>query len=144
MPCDPEHDSIVADINLTPLIDVFLVMVVIFMVSALAVQAERCEKPPKPSALDVRLPAGDRHEFDASQPSLVIDIPLAGGTYIGGHAMTDGELANVLAAAAARKPKPHVIVRADRGVSHGRVVDVMERARRAGLADIAIATAATR
>ncbi|HZJ66543.1 MAG TPA: biopolymer transporter ExbD, partial [Kofleriaceae bacterium] len=123
-----------ADINITPLTDVFLVMVVIFMVSALAVQAERrtekC-KPPR-AGIAVNPPTGRQRDVDPRQTTLVLELPSSGDTYIGGKRFTDGELDRVLRAAATN-PQTQVVVRADRGIQLGRVVQVIERARTLGL-----------
>ena len=138
---EPEGcEAIVAEINVTPLIDVFLVMVVIFMVSALAVQSQ-CEKPPPPTGVALHLPPGAQHDLDPARPALALDIPLAGPVQIAGKPFSDAELAAVLARTS---KQTRVVLRADRGVPHGRVVDIIERARRAGLTEISIATAGRR
>src|SRR3954466_6904978 len=87
---DEGGDSIFAEINITPLTDVFLVLVIIFMVSALAVQVEARQdkkkvadaqaetEAEKKSGLKVNLPQGQAQEIDPSKASLVITIPLQG------------------------------------------------------------------
>jgi biopolymer transport protein ExbD len=144
MTSEDESDTIVADINVTPLTDVFLVLVVIFMISALAAQCER-EREAAAAAerrIELHLPPGVQHELDPREPALVIDVPLAGGAMVAGKPVADDELDRMFRAAAARDRDMRVILRADRGVPHGRVVDLMNRARRAGLAQLAIGTGA--
>src|SRR3954463_3377179 len=92
-------EAIFAEINITPLTDVFLVMVIIFMVSALAVQAEaRREKHKvkeeqqqaeveKKSGLKVNLPSGQAQEIDVKEQSLVLVIPISGDVSVGGKLM---------------------------------------------------------
>jgi len=145
-------DSIFAEINITPLTDVFLVMVIIFMVSALAVQVEaRQEKKKatqqqeqteveKKSGLRVNLPSGQAQEIDPSKASLVLVIPINGDVNVGGKNIPEGEIDNLLMAAFARDKSTQVIIKADKGVSHGRVVNIMERAKHAGLLHLAIGT----
>ena len=145
-------DSIFAEINITPLTDVFLVMVIIFMVSALAVQVEaRQEKKKisqqaeqseveKRSGLRVNLPSGQAQEIDPSKASLVLVIPISGDVVVGGKAMQDTELDNLFRAAFARDKTTQVVLKADKGVQHGRVVNLMERAKTAGLPRLAIGT----
>lgn len=145
-------ESIFAEINITPLTDVFLVMVIIFMVSALAVQAERNEERQQEQkqkqekedeakmGLNLDLPAGKAAEIDTKRPSIVLDIPKEGNVYVGGKAMTEVELDQVFRAAFARDKGTQVILRADKGVQHGRVVGVMERAKQTGLTRLAIGT----
>jgi biopolymer transport protein ExbD len=145
-------ESIFAEINITPLTDVFLVMVIIFMVSALAVQVEaRREKKKvkveqeqaeieKKSGLKVNLPSGAAQEIDTSKQSLVLVIPLSGDVSVGGKLMHDDQLDAVFHAAFQRDKTTQVVLKADRGVAHGRVVNIMERAKQAGLTRLAIGT----
>ena len=131
-------ESIFAEINITPLTDVFLVMVIIFMVSALAVQVEARQE--KKSGLKVNLPSGQAQEIDPSKASLVLVIPINGDVNVGGKNIPDGELDNLLRAAYTRDKMTQVIIKADKGVQHGRVVNIMERAKGVGLTRLAIGT----
>jgi biopolymer transport protein ExbD len=151
---DEGGESIFAEINITPLTDVFLVLVIIFMVSALAVQVEaRQEKKKasdaqeqteveKKSGLKVNLPQGQAQEIDPSKASLVLVIPLQGDIDVGGKRIPDAELDNLFRAAFTRDKSTQVVLKADKGVQHGRVVNLMERAKLAGLSRIAIGTGA--
>ncbi len=145
-------DSIFAEINITPLTDVFLVMVVIFMVSALAVQAERNNEKKQEqkqkqeevkkdsSGIKINLPSGQSSEIDPTKASLVLEIPIEGDVYVGGKAMRDDQLDNLFRAAFTRDKATQVVLKADKGVAHGRVVNLMERAKQTGLTRLAIGT----
>ncbi|MBS1122366.1 MAG: Biopolymer transport protein ExbD/TolR [Deltaproteobacteria bacterium] len=145
-------DAIFAEINITPLTDVFLVMVIIFMVSALAIQAERnVEKKQEQqqkqeeikkdsSGIKINLPAGQSSEIDPTKASLVLEVPLEGDVYVGGKAMKDDQLDNLFRAAFTRDKNTQVVLKADKGVAHGRVVNLMERAKQVGLTRLAIGT----
>ena len=145
-------ESIFAEINITPLTDVFLVMLIIFMVSALAVQAEaRQEKKKvkveqeqaeieKKSGLKVNLPSGAAQEIDTSKASLVLLIPISGDVVVGGKPMREDQLDALFQAAFQRDKNTQVVLKADKGVAHGRVVGLMERAKQAGLTRLAIGT----
>ena len=145
-------ESIFAEINITPLTDVFLVMVVIFMVSALAVQAEsnqqkkqtqqekKQQEDSAKSGIKINLPSGQAAELDPSKASLVLEVPLEGEVYVGGKAMKDADLDNLFRAAFARDKTTQVVLKADKGVAHGRVVNLMERAKQTGLTRLAIGT----
>jgi biopolymer transport protein ExbD len=147
------NDSIFAEINITPLTDVFLVMVIIFMVSALAVQVERQqekkieekkqeqEQVEKRSGIKINLPSGQSQEIDPSKQSLILEIPITGDVVIGGKAMPDATIDNVFRAAFQRDKNTQVVLKADKGVVHGRVVNLMERAKQAGLTRLNIGTA---
>src|SRR3954463_11332936 len=96
-------ESIFAEINITPLTDVFLVMVIIFMVSALAVQAEAQQDKKrvaevqeevaaeKRSGLQVKLPSGAAQEIDPTKASLVLLIPMEGEIAVDGKFVHDAD-----------------------------------------------------
>jgi len=151
---EPEEasDGIFAEINITPLTDVFLVMVVIFMVTALAEveqsrkqqqeskkEAEQSETEKK-SGLRVNLPSGKAQDIDTSKASLILTIPTQGDIDIGGKTIPDAQIDQVFAAAFARDKNTQVILKADKSVAHGKVVNIMERAKNAGLTRLAIGT----
>ncbi len=145
-------DAIFAEINITPLTDVFLVMVIIFMVSALAVQAERNNEKKQEaqqkkeeikkdsSGIKINLPSGQSSEIDPTKASLVLEIPLDGDVYVGGKPLKDAQLDNLFRAAFSRDKNTQVVLKADKGVAHGRVVNLMERAKQTGLTRLAIGT----
>lgn len=149
---DEGGETIFAEINITPLTDVFLVMVIIFMVSALAVQVERnVEKKQqteqeiqaeveKRAGIKINLPSGAAQELDPSKASLVLMIPIQGDVVVGGKPMQDAELDNLFRAAFARDKATQVVLKADKGVAHGKVVNIMERAKAVGLTRLAIGT----
>jgi biopolymer transport protein ExbD len=148
------EQSLFAEINITPLTDVFLVMVIIFMVSALAVQVEaRQEKKKiaetqeqiekdKASGLKVNLPQGQAQEIDPTKASLVLIVPVQGDIDVGGKRIADADIDTLFRAAFARDKTTQVVLKADKGVQHGRVVNLMERAKQAGLSRLAIGTGA--
>jgi biopolymer transport protein ExbD len=143
-----DSESIFAEINITPLTDVFLVLVIIFMVSALAVQVEARQAKTKVaddarnnrSGLKVNLPSGQAQEIDPSKASLVLVIPISGQVNVAGKIVTDDEVDRLFRAAYVRDKNTQVVLKADKGVPHGRVVDLMERAKQAGLTRLAIGT----
>ena len=155
---DDEEDGghggggIFSEINITPLTDVFLVMVIIFMVSALAVQAEAQEEKKRTdevlekveattrSGLKVTLPSGAAQEIDVNRESLVLLIPVQGEIMVSGRSIKDEDLDNLFRSAFTKDKSTQVVLQADKGVAHGRVVNVMERAKAAGLTKLAIGT----
>ena len=155
---DDEEDGghggggIFSEINITPLTDVFLVMVIIFMISALAVQAEAQEEKKrteeviekvedaKRSGLKVTLPSGAAQEIDVKKESLILLIPVEGDIMVSGRLIKDDELDNLFLAAFTKDKTTQVVLQADKGVPHGRVVNVMERAKASGLTRLAIGT----
>ena len=146
------NGGIFAEINITPLTDVFLVLLIIFMVSALAVQAEAQEEKKKTdeviekveaekrSGLKITLPEGAAQEIDVKKESLVLLIPIEGDIAVDGKIVRDADIDNLFRAAFTKDKQTQVVIQADKGVAHGRVVNVMERAKAAGLTKLAIGT----
>jgi biopolymer transport protein ExbD len=146
------EDAIFAEINITPLTDVFLVLVIIFMVSALAVQAEAQQEKrqvaverekteqDRRSGLKVNLPSGASQEIDLTKQSLILIIPVNGEIVANGERVADDRLDDMLRRAFLADRQTQVVIQADKGVQHGRVVNVMERAKAAGLTRLAIGT----
>ncbi len=134
---DAENGSgIFADINITPLTDIFLVLLIIFMVTTTAI----AEAGGQNGGLRVNLPRGGKSDALAPAHDLAIAILEDGRTVVGGKVVDDDALVRILDQAREANPETLVLVQADRGVAHGRVVSVMELARKHGLARLAIAT----
>ena len=124
-----------ADINITPLTDIFLVLLIIFMVTTTAI----AEQGAKKGGFKVTLPKAGKG--DAAAPrDVAIAILSDGRTVVAGKVVEEAELRGLLAAAHEKNADTLVLVQADEGVLHGRVVGVMDLARRVGLTRIAIAT----
>ncbi len=127
-----------AEINITPLTDIFLVLLIIFMVtSSVIVQSGVSGQ----SGVHVTLPKGSPNDGSTTLPqSLAVAILADGRTVVGGKVVTEDELKSKLLEAHARSADTTVVVQADSGVAHGKVVAVMELARTVGLDRLAIAT----
>jgi biopolymer transport protein ExbD len=146
---DEGAENIFSEINITPLTDVFLVMLIIFMVSALAIvdkehrQSRKKDEQAeieKKTGLKINLPAGQAQDIDTSQKSLVLLVPIDGPVNVAGKPYQDNELDNLFRAAYQHEKTTQVVLKADKGVAHGRVVNLMERAKAAGLTKLAIGT----
>jgi biopolymer transport protein ExbD len=129
--------AIFADINITPLTDIFLVLLIIFMVTTTAITEAGADK----GGFKVTLPKGGKGEAVAAQ-NVSIAILSDGRVVVGGKVVEEPELRSMLTASAEKNPETLVLVQADEGVAHGRVVAVMYLARRLGLQRLAIATRA--
>jgi biopolymer transport protein ExbD len=139
---DGAEESIFAEINVTPLTDIFLVLLIIFMVgSTMAVEQLKEEaKDEKSSGLKVDLPKGATKEIDPGRASLVVGLTKNGQLLVNGQPVADPDLDRLFQSAFTSDQDTQIVIRADAGVIHGRVVGVMERAKRVGLRRIAIAT----
>ena len=115
------------DINMTPLIDVMLVLVVILLITApLLVSAVKVELPKTPSASTLEAPR-----------FLSLTIDRAGRSYVNDQPIETSALASALILAAQQNADTEVRLRVDSTVAYGRVVEVMGVAHAAGFHRIA-------
>lgn len=115
-----------ADINVTPLVDVMLVLVVILIVTA----------PLLASAIRLDLPATRAAQPAGVAASVSVTLDPRGGLFVNDQPVTPEQLALRLAAVARANPGTEVHLRADRNVPYGRVVEAIGAAQQAGLARI--------
>jgi biopolymer transport protein ExbD len=131
-----EADAVFADINITPLTDIFLVLLIIFMVTSSVIvnQGQGAAK----AGLKVNLPKGSAADVTPATTDLSVAVLSDGRLVLAGDVVTVDELKKALADTVAKNPQTLVVIQADEGVPHGRVVEVMEMAKGAGLAQLAI------
>jgi len=126
------------DINVTPLVDIFLVLLVILMATSTAILEAGQGKG---AGYQVSLPSGaTADEIGASGEEFVVAIPSEGAIVFRGAEVSMAELQTIFEAEAKRNAERLVLVQADEQAFHKRVVAVMEVARKAGLKNLAIAT----
>jgi biopolymer transport protein ExbD len=128
--------GIFSDINITPLTDIFLVLLIIFMVTTTAI----AEAGNEDGGFKVNLPKGGKTDDAGLARDLTIAILADGRAVVAGKVLDDGALRQAFTDARARNADTVVLFQADEGVPHGRVVQVMELARQVGLSRLAIAT----
>ena len=122
--------KLVSDINIVPFTDVLLVLLVIFMVTTpLIVQGQIQVKLPKASA-----------QSSASVRPLVVTLNAQGRVFLVDQEVSLQDLQTLLTPLLKERVDKQVIINADRSVTHGRVVAVMDLAKRAGAERLAIAT----
>ena len=112
-----------SDINMTPLVDVMLVLVVIFIITA----------PLLASSIRLDLPRSGAATPNDAPAFVTVVLDRAGGTFLDEQPMSPAQLAERLAQAAQRNPDTEIHLRADQAVPYGRVVEVMGAAQKAGL-----------
>ena len=140
-PGDEELESvggIFADINITPLTDIFLVLLIIFMVTTTAIAQSGNDE----AGFKVNLPKGTKSEAGAVARDVTVAVLADGRAVVDGSVRDDAALRATFEGAHQKSPDTVVLFQADAGVAHGRVVQVMELARQAGLTRLAIATRA--
>ncbi|UYY57663.1 protein TolR [Sphingomonas sp. S2-65] len=126
-----------AEINVTPLVDVMLVLLIIFMVTA----------PLLTAGVPVDLPDSRAKALDQEQQPTQISIDAQGQIFVDDQPVTDAALPAALETIAARtddggKP-PQVFLRADKGLGYGKVMRVMGELNRVGLNRVSLLTNAT-
>ena len=115
-----------SDINMTPLIDVMLVLLVIFIVTA----------PLMVTAVNVDLPQAAGAQAAETPTFIALALDKNGQAYLADQPMTLPALARALKKQAEQNPQTEVQLRADTTVPYGRVVEIMGLAQDAGLSRI--------
>ena len=112
-----------SEINMTPLVDVMLVLVVIFIITApLLVSAVKVDLPKSPGAAKMEAPT-----------FIVLTVDKSGQVFVDDKPLGPEAVAVALAQAGQRNPDTEVRLRADTSVPYGRVVELMGQAHLAGL-----------
>lgn len=120
-----------AEINVTPLVDVMLVLLIIFMVTA----------PMLTQGLDVSLPEAEGKSFElASNNPAKVTITAAGAVYLDGTAVGSDNLQLTLGPVLRAKKIKRALLEADQGVPYGRVVAVLDVMNRAGVQQLGMIT----
>jgi biopolymer transport protein TolR len=121
-----------AEINVTPMVDVMLVLLIIFMVTA----------PLLTAGVQVKLPDSRAKALAQETEPVQVSIDNAGAVFIGETKVPAGELPIRLAAVVERggEEPPQVYLRADRSLDYGAVMAVMGELNRAGLNKVALLT----
>lgn len=119
-------DPPMSEINVTPLVDVMLVLVVIFIITA----------PLLASSIRLDLPRAEGTQPGDAPRFVTLVVDKAGQSFLNDKPVAPEELATQLAAAAKQNPETEIQLRADQGVPYGKVVEVMGIAHKAGLSRI--------
>lgn len=115
-----------SEINVTPLVDVMLVLLVIFMLTA----------PLLTSAVRLDLPGADAPPAAAAPAPLTLALDAKGALFLNDRPMTSEQLRERLQDAARLNPETELQLRADQALAYGKVVEVMVLAQKAGLSRI--------
>ncbi len=128
-----DADDAIVGINVTPLVDVTLVLCIILMVTAKMVA--------QPTSIPLELPRAATGSTDV-QTMMSIELAANGATVVDSKAQPADEAIYTLAKEAhAKNPDIRVVIRADQSVQHGRVIHVLDLLKQANVAKIAFATA---
>ncbi len=119
-----------SEINVTPMVDVMLVLLIIFMVAAPLLQV----------GVPIELPQAKGKQLESNKEPLVISVKADGNVYIGETAVTLDEIAPKLKAIAKNGYDEQIFVRGDKGVTYGTVMKVMGRISAGGFRKVSLVT----
>jgi biopolymer transport protein TolR len=120
--------GIVAEINVTPLVDIMLVLLIIFMLTAQLIAKQ---------AIEVDLPRASQ-STTTLPTTLAVTLARDGAIFLGDAATTPEALRAAIRAEVAKDPKTQVIIIGDKAVSHGRVVWLLDTIKSLNVASFAI------
>lgn len=132
-PVTKPTETTLSEINIIPLVDVILVLLIIFMVAAPMLQ----------QGVDVDLPEVDASAVESTQEDFVLSIQNDGKIYLGADKNTAHSLESLeekLNAIFENKEKKELYIRADKGIRYGYVVQVMALCQKAGVERIGMIT----
>ena len=117
-------------INMTPLVDVMLVLLIVFMIAA----------PLLTAGVTVDLPEADSAPLPGQDEPLSVSIDAAGAVFIQDTSVTLDQLGPRLQAITGRNPDARIFVRGDRGIDYGAVMGVVSAINQAGFGKVALLT----
>lgn len=130
MTFDQQEQNSISQINITPLVDVMLVLLIIFMVTV----------PILHQGVSVDLPEVTAAPFVSSEEQLVINVTREGKLQLNDTTMKVDELNKKLSAILSVKPDQQIYLRADKNVPYGKVVEIMAAVRTAGVRKLGMVT----
>ncbi len=121
-------DDAITGINVTPLVDITLVLLIIFMVTASYIVKE---------SIEVDLPRA-ASGGETVGPTLTFAIDRSGALYLDGQPVTRDAARQAVRSALAKSPEARALIGADKAVPHGEVVSLIDLVKGEGLARFAI------
>ena len=118
------------EINITPFVDVILVLLIIFMVAA----------PMMISGIEVDLPKTKASPISGSDEPLVISIDKGGNLYLQEAKVTHSELVKKLSAVLAITPQIRIFIKGDQNINYGKVIELFSIVREVGLTNVVLVT----
>jgi biopolymer transport protein ExbD len=126
---DQEEDML-SEINMIPLIDVMLVLLIVFMITV----------PVMKHAVDVALPQASSQVSQDKPDTIKLSVSAEGQFHWNEKAVSDDELQALLTEAATAEPQPELHIRGDKDVRYERVAQAMAAAQRAGIKQLGFVT----
>jgi len=130
MSFDEDDDDVMSEINMTPLVDVMLVLLIIFIITA----------PVLKHAVKIELPKASQQPLVVQPKSAMLSIQADGGYLLDNTPLTDEALAERLAVILQQSPDAQLQIHGDKAVPYERVAKAMAMAQRAGWRNMAFVT----
>ena len=125
-----EPDEVMNEINMTPLVDVMLVLLIIFIITV----------PVMKHSVNVDLPQASSQREEVKPETLHLSVDASGAYYLNEAKVSEAALPGLLQAEAARQPQPDLHIRGDKAVRYEHVARAMAMAQQAGLRKIGFIT----
>ena len=129
-----DNDDVMSEINMTPLVDIMLVLLIIFIITVPVIQ----------HAVKVELPRASSTRDRTPPENLQLSIDAQGRLFLGKQAVAADALQERLHEQAVREPQPQLYIRGDKKVPYEHVAQAMTAAQRAGLRQIGFVTESAR
>jgi biopolymer transport protein TolR len=125
-----QPDAVLSEINVTPLVDVMLVLLIVFMISAPLMQ----------QGIQVDLPQTKSPALAEQEQPIVLVVNKGGAVQIAGNTIPNAQLPERLKAIFEKREKKEIFIQADKSIPYGTVATVMSQAQSAGILRIGLVT----
>ncbi|MBI2728759.1 MAG: biopolymer transporter ExbD [Polaromonas sp.] len=125
-----DSDEVMNEINMTPMVDIMLVLLIIFIITI----------PVMKHSVNIDLPRATNEAQNIKPETIRLTVDAQGAYYVNEAPTTDEQLIPLFKAAAARNPQPDLHIRGDKAVRYERVAQAMAAAQQAGLRKIGFIT----
>jgi biopolymer transport protein ExbD len=125
-----DSDDVMNEINMTPMVDIMLVLLIIFIITI----------PVMKHSVNIDLPQASNQVQNIKPETVRLSVDAQGAYFLNDAAVTDAEFASRLQAASQQNPQPELHIRGDKNVRYERVAQAMATAQQAGLKKIGFIT----
>ena len=125
-----DTDEVMNEINVTPMVDVMLVLLIIFIITV----------PVLKNSVNIDLPRASSQPFDAKPETIQLSVDAQGNYFWNANRTDDKDLVVLLKAAALKSPQPELHIQGDKSVRYERVAQAMAAAQQAGIRKIGFVT----
>ncbi|MBI3772560.1 MAG: biopolymer transporter ExbD [Gammaproteobacteria bacterium] len=125
-----DGDEVMSEINMTPLVDVMLVLLIVFIVTV----------PVLTHSVKLDLPRADNRPNEIKPETVMMSVTADGAIHWNDTLLDDAALQTRLTQAARQQPQPEIHIRGDRKVDYEHVIQVMAAAQRAGILKLGFVT----